>query len=335
MSQQYHSSSGIDAVITWVDGDDPEHFAKRNQALQQVAGESTNKLSTGHHTTRFLNNGELYFCIASLRKFAPWLQNIYIVTDNQVPEFLTSEIQKKLNIRIVDHREIFESYEWALPTFNSMSIETAIWRIPGLSEQFIYLNDDFILTAPVEVNDFFHEDKVVLRGKWKKMINYSPGRIIVNNFLNRFIKKLFGLTRSLNLLTQIRSARLSGFEKKYFYSPHVPHPIRTKTVKNFYEENPNEFRKNINHPFRSTDQHTIQYLANHIEIKNGNALIQSPDDAVTINGELDLKSIIFRKIEMIKGGNVKFLCIQGYESMHEQVQKEIQVLFDSIFPDIG
>lgn len=334
MGYNNRSSFDVDAVITWVDGNDPSHKAKRVNALSGLNDKISNKLSTGHLKTRFLDNGELYYCVASLRKYAPWIRNIYIVTDNQVPDFLTPEIQQQYGIHIVDHKEIFKSYEWALPTFNSLTIETAIWRIPDLSENFIYLNDDFILCSPVNKSDFFQNGKVVLRGEWRKMISYSPLRIKLNNLFSRLVKKFLGITRSLNLLIQIRSAKLADFKKKYFYSPHVPHPIHLKTVEDFYKSNPKIFEENIKYPFRSTNQHTIQYLANHLEFKKNSANVIPPDDALMINGETDIKFTIRKKVERIKNGEIKFLSLQGFESLGKQSQKNILDLLNQIIPPL-
>jgi hypothetical protein len=334
MGSKNHSSDQVDAVITWVDGGDPAHAAKRANTLKKSGKDSPNKLPTGHHTTRFLDNGELYYCVASLRKYAPWIQNIYIVTDNQIPDFITPQIQQQSDIQIVDHKEIFKSYEWALPTFNSLTIETAVWRIPGLSENFIYLNDDFILCSPVSKDDFFREGNVILRGKWRTMTHYGPMRVKLNNLFSRFVKKFLGITRSLNLLTQIRSARLADFKEKYFYTPHVPHPIRKQTVKSYYQSHPDFFEENIKYSFRDTNQHTIQYLANHLEIKNGSAILKPSDNAVLINGEMDFKYSINKNIKRISSGEVKFLCIQGFEAMDWEIQNRLQQLFEKMFPSI-
>ncbi|PIP65081.1 hypothetical protein COW95_03720, partial [Candidatus Peregrinibacteria bacterium CG22_combo_CG10-13_8_21_14_all_49_11] len=48
-----------------------------------------------------------------------------------------------------------------LPSFNSTVIELYMDRIPGLSEWFLALNDDFFFGAPVEPSDFFTEDGCV------------------------------------------------------------------------------------------------------------------------------------------------------------------------------
>ena len=224
----------IDAVITWIDGSDENHRKKRVKTLGKTTNLKGNSLPTGRDKTRFVDNGELRYCIASIRKFAPWIRTIHIITDNQVPDFITPEIQENHNINIVDHKEIFEAYEWALPTFNSRTIETALWRIHDLADRFIYFNDDFIITKPVKPSDFFQGNSVILRGSWKSMKNYGPLRIQMNNSISFVAKKLFGITRSMNLLLQIRSAQLSGLQNKYFRVPHVPHPIQTETLRNFF-----------------------------------------------------------------------------------------------------
>ena len=53
----------------------------------------------------------------------------------------------------VDHAEIIP--EDFLPTFNSHAIETFLHRIEGLSEQFLYLNDDVMFSAIAHKEDFF------------------------------------------------------------------------------------------------------------------------------------------------------------------------------------
>ena len=42
-----------------------------------------------------------------------------------------------------------------LPTFSSPAIEANIHHIPGLSNRFIYFNDDVFLGAPTMPDDFF------------------------------------------------------------------------------------------------------------------------------------------------------------------------------------
>jgi hypothetical protein len=317
----HNQSDTIDAVVTWVDGNDPKHQQKRINALLESKRISTENLSTGELKTRFIDNGELKFCITSIRKFAPWIRYIYLVTDNQAPDFLDDEFIDKYKVKVVDHKEIFQSYESALPTFNSRTIETAIWRIPGLAEKFIYFNDDFVLTSPLQKEHFFKNGNVVIRGRWRRMGSYGKWRMQFNHIYSKTIKKFLGITYSMHLLYQIRSAQLADFDNKYYYVPHVPHPVRKSTIATFFEKNPDLFKKNIQYKFRDTDQFSAMYLAYHLEIANKKAELVSPDKALMINGEMDFSGMLNRKIKAIKDEKNAFLCIQGMEKVKPKQKK--------------
>lgn len=158
------SSSPVDAVFTWVDGDDPVHRAKRTA----FAAESVQDAGSGTADTRFSDVGELRFAISLLRRHAPWLRWIHLVTDDQRPSWLTPSRAEALGVRLVSHTILFRGYEYCLPTFNSSSIEAMLDRIPDLAERFLYLNDDFFVIAPVGYSDYFTcEERARLRATWR------------------------------------------------------------------------------------------------------------------------------------------------------------------------
>lgn len=149
----------IDAVVTWVDGDDPAfraRFAARGGRGLKPGGKDL--------TARYKQSQELRYCLRSIIRFAPWIRRIWIVTDSQLPEFIDRERAAGAGIRFVSHQEIFTGFESVLPTFASTSIESMLWRIDGLAEHFIYFNDDFFLLKPLVRKDFF-DPLPVLRGK--------------------------------------------------------------------------------------------------------------------------------------------------------------------------
>lgn len=398
----FSSNCGIDAVIAWVDGNDPQHRAKRMKLLRQgdtiayrkevgmgLHEESTQERQRGHtqalsdgHTqarqqenpkvlsggstlsrqpghaqmlqegkiqpvqqeaanedpvlatraddTRFMDNGELRFCIASIRSFAPWIRHIYLVTDNQLPRFLTETLCRDLGITIIDHTIIFKNQEWALPTFNTRTIECALWRIPGLSERFIYFNDDFVLASPVAPEDFFQDESVVLRGRWNHMIRYGKYRMMAERAANYVAKKVFGVTRTMHLLLQIRSARLAGFSGRFFRFNHVPHPLRKSVLERYFSEHPELFENNIRYRLRDTDQFSAIFLAHHLEIKGNRAVMEKDDDVLMIHGEMDPTFILERKIRKIKKNEVTFLCLQGLEKLGEKELHRIEKVLEKI-----
>lgn len=138
----------IDLVYLWVDGNDPSWQAKRNKAIG-----ATEESSAVNCPGRYANHDELLFSLRSAERFAPWINHIFIVTDSQVPQWLDTSNPR---VTVVDHTEIMPPE--ALPCFNSSLIEHFLWRIPGLSERFLYANDDMYFGRPVEPTDFFAPD---------------------------------------------------------------------------------------------------------------------------------------------------------------------------------
>lgn len=99
---------------------------------------------------RYRDSEELRYSLRSLVKNAPWIRRIFIVTDNQIPYWLNLEHER---VSVISHEEIFLNKSH-LPVFSSPAIEANIHRIPGLSKQFIYFNDDVFLGSQTHPEDF-------------------------------------------------------------------------------------------------------------------------------------------------------------------------------------
>src|SRR5690625_7190543 len=102
-------------------------------------------LYTEEYETWFIENGDLKYCLASIRIFAPWIHKIYLVTDNQVPPFLTPELRDRYNVELVDHTELFSDYKEMLHNFNSRTFVTMLWTIDRLYNIFIYFISIFVI----------------------------------------------------------------------------------------------------------------------------------------------------------------------------------------------
>lgn len=136
----------IDLVYTWVDSSD-ENWQKKKAEFEKANGLKPDKL-----VSRYRDNDELKYSLRSVEKYVPWINHIYIITDNQIPKWLNTNNPK---ITIVDHSEIMPKE--ALPTFNSMAIEYCMHKIPNLSEYFLYANDDMYF-ADFVAPDFFYKN---------------------------------------------------------------------------------------------------------------------------------------------------------------------------------
>jgi hypothetical protein len=157
----------IDAVYTWVDGNDPTFIARRNQFVTE-----NDKPSVADN--RWANHDELRYSLRSLAAYAPWVRKIYIVTNGQIPAWLKLT---ETRVEIVTHAQIF-LWPQDLPTFNSRAIEAHLHRIHGLAKHFLYFNDDTFLGSPLLPSDFFSSDgrPKVIASKHPLPSTYTPGK---------------------------------------------------------------------------------------------------------------------------------------------------------------
>ncbi|MFJ8787711.1 stealth family protein [Streptomyces sp. NPDC102462] len=138
----------VDVVYTWVDGEEPAMRAKRARYQDRGTAEILDKET---NASRYTSHDELKYSLRSLAMYADFVRHIYLVTDGQKPHWLDDRAP---GITVVDHRDIFPPD--VLPVFNSHAIETRLHHIPGLSEHYLYFNDDVFVGRRVTAEHFFH-----------------------------------------------------------------------------------------------------------------------------------------------------------------------------------
>uniref|UniRef100_A0A4W3IHP4 N-acetylglucosamine-1-phosphotransferase subunits alpha/beta n=1 Tax=Callorhinchus milii TaxID=7868 RepID=A0A4W3IHP4_CALMI len=134
--------------------------------------------------SRFEDNEELRYSLRSVEKYAPWVRHIFIVTNGQIPSWLNLDNPR---VTIVSHQDIFRNVSH-LPTFSSPAIETHIHRIPGLSQKFIYLNDDVMFGKEVWPDDFYthsNGQKVYLTWPVPNCADGCPGSWIKDGYCDK------------------------------------------------------------------------------------------------------------------------------------------------------
>jgi hypothetical protein len=316
-------SDPVDAVITWVDGNTKAHTSKRAKHLAKM-GKVSQEASAA---TRFNQCGEISYCVKSILRFAPWIRTIFIVTDAQTPsimkELMGTPFAQK--IKLIDHRDIFQGYEHCLPTFNSVTIESMLWRINGLSEKFIYFNDDIFLLRAVRYEDFFKDDKLVLRGQWRLLSEYKWRKVWkqITKFI--FNKKSDVSIQNFFQIIQENAARLVGWTKYYFHLSHAPLPAKKKNFEDFFQTQPAIFLENLGHPFRDNSQFMPFLLAQGLEINQKKAIFDKHLKAVYINCTYHPLTKIQRRLLAADKKNVAFLCTQSMDLASESTQT---MLFD-------
>lgn len=302
----------IDIVITWVEGNDLKLKAKRQQFInQEIAQESVS-------STRFASNNEIYFCIASILKYMPEAGTIYLVTDQQKPEWLDEFVNQQLcspdKIKVIDHMELFKGYENALPVFNSLSIETMFWNITELSDQFIYLNDDVFFNAPFSRSDCFEQDKVIIYGHWKKNALIKVKHLF-RQFLSRFSGKQL---KPKFTVAQMLSAERAGLNQ-YYELHHRPHFMQKHILKDYFAQHTEILKHQISFRFRHIEQFLPVGLSNHLSIQKGKAILK-PDTPVAY---VKPRANIEKFVKELEENKIQYGCIQSLDEMDVETQRII------------
>ncbi len=304
----------IDAVITWVDGSEPNYKLKLEENLK-------NKKIINR---QYLQANEINFCVASIIKFAPFIRKIFIVTDNQKPNLNEVGHLVSLNkVEIIDHKEIFRDNMDSLPTFNIRSIDALLFKIKNLSNKFIYFNDDMFLIKETSKEEWFKDNKAVLTGSWTKTYNNKLIKTI-----SQRIKNLLNIRPSFNA-AQSKAANIAGFHNKYFKSYHCGRPQIKSVIKDFYDKNPQILTNQIRHKFRDGRQYMPYSLCWHHLIKENLHVESSSNKLVEINKSRNLSAKklekILRSIDL--KAEVKFLNIQDLNMAEPETQQVFQNWF--------
>lgn len=159
----------IDAIYTWVDGDTPA-FRANLAATRAAWHEPILPFSDEPH--RFRDSGELRYSLRSLAAHAPWVRDVYVVTNGEFPPWLDTTAP---GLHLVRHSDIIAPTN--LPTFNSDAIALSLRNIPGLGDHIIHFNDDVFLGRAASPGYFFERNREpIVRVSPLSRINPGPGR---------------------------------------------------------------------------------------------------------------------------------------------------------------
>lgn len=248
-------NSKIDFVITWVDGSDPKWIMEKNS---YSAGSYTD-----NRTERFRDWDNLIYWFRGIEKFAPWVNRIHFVTWGHFPKWLNLH-HPQLNI--VTHSDyIPQKY---LPTFNSHAIELNLHRIPNLTENFVYFNDDVFIISPTKSSDFFKNnlpcESAILNAHCysiEKGFHLSPYRNIgiINKYFNmRYVikknpAKWFNLKYGPDLLRTLALLPCPRFPG--LWQAHLASSLKKSTFETLWLQEYKELDETCLHKFR----HMLDY----------------------------------------------------------------------------
>lgn len=247
----------IDAVVSWVDGDDPAWRKIRDRYWRMSQSDERS-----NDNIRFQNWNNLHYWVKAVKTFMPWIRRIFIVTWGHIPEKIDINDPK---IQIVRHDEFIPS-EY-LPTFNSNVIEWNYHRIPGLSENFILFCDDMIPIQPIEEEYYFKENTVCDEAVENVIVAAAFGPVAnmarytqVNNMMviNKYFRKREVQAKSPQIWTHESYGELQKRTDSLCYwndfpgihDPHMANAMKKSTIKEIWEKEPDLLNETCRHRFR-------------------------------------------------------------------------------------
>ena len=323
---------GIDFVVTWVDMDDPkwkDEFSRYSGKIDN----SINELSEA----RFRDYGFLKYWFRGVSAFAPWVRKVHFITSGQKPDWLNTKNPK---INMVSHREFIpEKY---LPVFNSNLIEIYMHKIPDLSEQFVYFNDDFFIINNLLPTRFFEnglpKDIAAFRtntgiSQFEKMLKNNI-RLINRHFNKKEVFKkdswkwynpTYGSRGRLNFLLKHYNKFIT------LRTPHNAQPFLKSTFEDVWKHCGKELEQMSLHRFRNKNDYTPE-LFRTWQICCSNFF---PYNTYKDTKMFPLMIKSKKAIKAVRSQSYSLVCLNDniHIRNYEQTMKNLKQSFEMILPE--
>ncbi len=326
----------IDFVIAWVDGNDSNWQEEKRKYLAEFLNEES-LIDQGDY--RYRDWDLLQFWFRSVEKYAPWVRKVHFVTCGQIPAWLNVDHPK---LHIVTHED-YMPQEY-LPTFNSHTIELNMHRIAGLSEQFVYFNDDMYITQKVDKEDFFvnglPRDVFALNAIYcasgsAGSYNCNDMSIINDHFdkkkqFKKYYRKWFKLRYGRKMLYQTAVLLPWRWFPGFFYQ-HLPSNFLKSTLEEVWDAAGAELHETCKSKFRAKTQ-VNQWLFKYWQLADGKFEPQSMNKGRCYH----LRDRGVEEVcEAIRQERYALICINDTDQTteYEKKKKEIRRAFQYILPE--
>ncbi|MDR2692970.1 MAG: stealth family protein [Chitinispirillales bacterium] len=332
MENRMEAIMDIDIAVTWVDMNDP---AWKNE-FAEYAGKIDNSKNEVSEA-RFRDYGFLKYWFRGVEKFAPWVRKIHFVTCGQKPEWLNISNPK---LYPVNHKDYIP--ERFLPCFNSNVLEYYLHKIPGLSERFVYFNDDFFITDTLGQERFFRNglpcDIAAFRfnsdmSQWSQMLKnnlriinkHFDKKEIMTKFADKWYNKDYGNKGYLNYLFKPC--------KKFMLlrTPHNAQPFLKSTFEELWSAARDELIEASAHRFRTSNDLTPELFRTWQVCKGDFEPYNTYNDTKMF--PLILKSR--QAVAAVRNQSYKLVCLNDNVHIRNygRVMENIKNAFESILPE--
>jgi len=121
-----------------------------------------------------IENGEIKYCIRSILKNIPWINNIYILMPNKKIKYFKELEEINEKIKYIKDKDLL-----GFDSSSSIVFEYNFWRLKnfGVTTNFLYFNDDYFIGNHLKKSDFFYQ----LRDENGTIVPYLTGLNILNS----------------------------------------------------------------------------------------------------------------------------------------------------------
>lgn len=327
----------IDFVLPWVDGNDPAWRAEKQRATAADA-------SGDGRDIRFRDWDLLRYWFRGIETFAPWVNKIHFITWGHLPSWLNTGHAK---LHIVRHEDyIPKEY---LPTFSANTIEMNLHRLEGLSEHFVYFNDDMFLLRAMQPEAFFQNglpcDTAAMNPADTLQLSRAGSDDRVNHFA---FNDMQYLNRRYTLRSTVKSHPGKWLNYRYgtyairnllllmwprfcgFVDFHLPQAYLKSSFAAAWADEENILRHTCLSPLRS-DQDVNQWYVRYRQLAENRFVPVKPitDASFCIDGSDALHKVIRTAAKpMICLNDSPLITNELYETEKERLQKSFETILN-------
>lgn len=300
----------LDIVYTYVDSNDKKWLKQKKRDCN---------INSVYRYNSDLE--EIKYSVYSVEKyFKNKFRNIYFVTNNgKLPKC----IEKKDNYIPLLYTDLV-----GYRTYNSTVIEANLHKIDGLSEYYLYFNDDMILMKKLKISDFIDKNtnKLIWYKETSKIFNLATvGPEFISSFLPLFTKADNGTIQARNKIYKMIKIDSNNIGQM----GHNPRIFKKSMVEKLCNKFKKELKKNKDRMIRSEDDFTFcdAFLFYNIK-KNKIIFTDKYKTKILIQFDNSIISKIYNNTDNIK--NYHFLCIEDIRD-NNKVDKNIKQILNKKF----
>lgn len=236
---------------------------------------------------------DLLYSLRSAHTNAPWYRNIILVISDhdELPPYINPHA---LSLRVVRHSEFIP--QKFLPTFNSNVIESYIHLIQGLSEQFVYWNDDHYICKPTTWRKFFTKDGKPINRHYTGKLNHS-------------------LLPTSNMYIKMMQHAMKAYGMQWTRYQHQVQPFTKTLISHYAKRFKNELKTSSAHRYRHPkDFNLMRFTTCFSSSENLTKHIKTPTTEDLFMESSDVEKGMTIKLSK----RPRFLCINNtYPQLHK------------------